>query len=280
MAGFLPLGYVFNAVLGAWYPLLGVLAVIGAARPDVAKPERTTWLAFALAHLWLHGIPKDLWNRDFIPLTAVLATPAALALARRDTWQASRWPLAILGAGLGFVYAAPVLIVRIAPHAPWIRSGGLPVRIALGVLIALAMAALLAVLARRRVAAIVVPWLAALALVWSAWSLLPWTAIHLDPQFPNYEIERARRERVCTWLRATLPPGPVIGREPAEIELYSGMPALATPYPPLSPTLEHIARRWNARWLVVEPGEVPDSALARMPIRYVGEHEGTRVFGF
>lgn len=214
-----PFRYIGWAIVSAWYPPLILLAALGAAAASVSRVERTILLAFGAAFLCLHAIPQDLWCRDFIPMTAVLATPAALAFSRAAPWRARTW-------------SAPVA------------------------------------------------WAMALGLAVNFWLLLPYPAIYLDAPYPNYEIERAHRQRVGDWLRRSVPPGPVLAEVPAEIALYSGFPAVALPTLARQGTLERLAARYRVRYLLVEPGALPDGMLRTLHLRAVGECEGSRLFSF
>jgi hypothetical protein len=277
----LPLQYVLTASLTGWYPLLAVLAWLGAR--GLPRTERTLLLAFTLAHLWIHGMPRDLWPRDFIVLTAVLAVPAARALARREAWSEHRSSVPLAGAAVGFCTVAPLLLAVVVSHAPWLTRAGLAGPLAFGAMLAAVFAIALLGVARTtaaRALCVAMPVVVTLALAGTAWTLLPWPVIGRNPQFPDYEIVRARRERVGAWMRGSLPPGPVLTSNPAELSLYSGLPAVVMPWPRRADELSGLAVRYQVRWLMAEPGEVSDSLASAMHLKPFARREGCTIFGF
>jgi hypothetical protein len=244
--------------------------------------ERTLLLTFAAVYLYLHAVPHDLWCRDFIPLTAVLAAPAALGLSRSGAWRSRSWLSPLAWALAVFLCVVPAVLRALYTHAGATRQ--VPVML---IWSAAAPAALVFAVLRwlpagrfrdrmRRAG----PFAAAFGVAMNFWLLLPYPAIYLNLQFPNYEIDRAHRERVGAWMRDSIPPGPVLTARPEEISIYSGFPAVALPGLVRQGTLERLVARYGVRYLLLEPGTLPDSVLRTLTLHPVGEKEGARLFAF
>src|SRR5690348_4175639 len=209
--------------------------------------------------------------------------PAARALANPEVWREHRSSVPIAGAAIGFIWATPLVTNLLAMHAPWARRAGIAEFIAVGAVLAAVLATILFGIGRTtaaRALRVATPVVAALALVWSAWTALPWPVIGRNPEFPDYEIARARRERVGSWMRETLPPGPVLTSNPAELNLYSSFPAVVMPWPQRADELSGLAARYHVRWLMAEPGEIPDSLASVMHLKSYATREGCRIFQF
>ena len=277
----LPFRYLGAAILTAWYPLLILLAALGAA--VVPRIERTIWVVFAAVFLYLHAIPSDLWCRDFIPLTAVLAGPVALGLCRSDAWRSRRWLAALVWAAAFFLCVVPGMIRWTWHHAAgfnrWVPFSPLW----LGVILALLMFVLVLCGPTQSIRAWTpktAPIVAALAVSANFWLLLPYPAIYRNAQFPDYEIARAHRERVGHWLRDSVPRGAMIAERPEEISLYSGFPVVALPEFVRPGSLERLVARYGVRYLLVDPGVLPDSVMRVLPARVIGQREETRLLEF
>jgi len=278
----LPLEYLGRTVLLAWYPLVLFLGLAGVFAPGMAPVERSLTLAFVGAHLYLHAIPVDLWSRDFIVLTFVLARPAALALVG-GAWRERRALAAAAWALLFFLWVAPALVSALAGRFPLMRAWGLWPRVAAGLALALPVLALGLAVARTHAFGWLkraTPALLALALAAGFWTMLPYPSIWANAQCPDFEIERARRERVSQWMRDSVARGPVLALHPEEVAYYSGFPAVVMPDAFHPGSVARLAARYGLRWLLVEPGVMPDSVVRALPVRLVGEREGCRLYGF
>ncbi|HET9328191.1 MAG TPA: hypothetical protein VFQ05_15600 [Candidatus Eisenbacteria bacterium] len=275
-----PVDYLAISALTLWYPLLAALAIIGLRR--LAGVERTLIATVAVALFYLHGIAHDLWARDFIPLTVLLSRPVGLALS--DPRRLGRPAvLAIMATFASLLFLAPPVLGWLAMHTHFALPGQtLWPRLAWASLASAVVGFLVWVMARRGPRSwsrfVMPPALAAL-LLWGFWVQLPYTRLDTNPQFPDYEIERASRERVCLWMKATVPAGPVIARIPAETALYSGSPAIVMPESLRIGTLERLAARYGARYLLVDPWSVSlDPWISGLD--FVGERERWRLYRF
>jgi hypothetical protein len=278
----LPLEYIGRSVLLSWHPLMLFLGLVGLFHRDTARRERTLTLSFLVAHLYLHAVPVDLWHRDFIVLTVVLARPAALALAR-GPWGERRVLVAAAWALLFFLWASPALVrAALAPIAT--RHGwGLWPMVAAGLAFALPVLALGPALARTRAGGWLTratPALLAISLAAGCWAQLPYPAIWVNAQSPDFEVERARRERVSHWVRDTVARGPVLALHPEEVAYYTGFPAVVMPDAFHPGSVERLAARYGVRYLLVEPGAMPDSVVGALPVRLLGEREQCRLYAF
>lgn len=277
----LPLGYITTSILQNGYPLLLLLGLRGLFLAGANAIPRTFIVAFVPAYLWLHGVPQDLWNRDFIVLTALLAAPAAAALTAKESWTR---PAALGGAAwgaMGFLLLGPPVVALLAAKVPAFSS--LESRIQIASLIPLA-----------SLVALVFGWLIA----WSragAWSWvtslalglaltvqfaisLPWAAIPLNPQFRDFEIERARRQRVSEWMRTQVPRAPVLAERAEEVAAYSGFPSLIMPQVFRRPAFRALVERYEVRYILAPQGLLPDSALTFVPVELLGEREGYKLW--
>jgi hypothetical protein len=279
----LPFPYLGQSLLLLWYPPLLLASIVGLLSPQFRGPERTTMLSFLAAYLYLHAIPRDLWARDYIVLTCVLATPAALAMLRPSEWIARPWRSWAAWTLLSFLWLGPwiarLLPARIAPGHPW----GLWPRLGLGLACALPVG-FLAIVACRSRASRVFAWLTSgafiLTLVVEFATPLSYSRVYANAQFPRFEIERARRERVSRWMAQQVPKGPVLAQHPEEVEAYSGFPAVVMPEVFRPGAVERVAARYGLRYLLVEPGSMPDSMLRKLPVRAIGEKEGCHLLAF
>jgi hypothetical protein len=278
----LPLEYIGRTVLLSWYPLVLFLGLVGVFRQGTAPLERTLTLAFLGAHLYLHAIPVDLWNRDFIVLTFVLARSGAMALTD-EVWRERRGFSAAAWALLFFLWASPAMVNALAGRIDAVRSWGLWPRVAVGLALALPLFALGIAVARTRAGGWLqraTPLALACSLAAGFWTQLPYPAIWANAQSPNFEIERARRERVSHWMREAVAPAPVLALHPEEVAYYSGFPAVVMPDAFHPGSVSRLTARYGLRYLLVEPGAMPDSVVRTLPVRLVGEREGCRLYAF
>ena len=277
----LPLELIGRSVLLSWHPLLLLLGIAGLFTPGTKPPERTLTIAFVAAHLYLHAIPVDLWHRDFIVLTFVLARPAARVigggfLRERRALAAGAWAL------MFFLWVAPALVSPLAARvasSPW----GLWPRVAAGLAMTLPVLGLGLALARTRAGGWLTratPALLCASLAAGAWAQLPYPAIWANAQSPDFEIVRARRERVSHWMRDMVDRGPVLALHPEEVAYYSGFPAVVMPDAFHPGSVERLAARYGLRYLLVEPGAMPDSVVRSLPLQIMGEREGCRLYTF
>jgi hypothetical protein len=276
-----PFPYLGRSVLTMWYPTLLLLAVLGAFSPRTDRVERTLLLTFLASHLYLHAIPQDLWSRDFIVLTAVLARPAALALWAPREWWLAGGRTAPLWALLFFLWAAGAIGRWVIPALAHGATWGFWAHV--GLYVVLSIPAFLAAwgVARSRFApawARLTPIVVGLALAADFEVSLPYQRIFVNAEFPTNEIERARRERVCHWMAGVVPRAPVIARNPEEVEWYSGFPAVQVPEVFHPGGVGRLVARYGIRYLLDERGSIPDSVIASLPVQKIGEREGCRLY--
>ncbi|HEY2954820.1 MAG TPA: glycosyltransferase family 39 protein [Candidatus Eisenbacteria bacterium] len=278
----LPLEFIARTLLLSWYPLVLFLGLAGLFAARTPAVERTLTLTFLGAYLYLHAIPVDLWNRDFIPLTFVLAPPAAAALTG-GAWRERRALAAGAWAMLFFLWGAPSTVAALGAWSRAVRAWGMWPKLGLGAGLALAGLGLGLALARTRAGGWlqrVTPLLLATSLAAGYWEMLPYPSIWANSQYPDFEVERARRERVGHWMKETVAPGAVLAAKPEEIAYYSGFPAVVMPDTFHPGSVARLAARYRLRYLLVEPGAMPDSVLGTLPVRPLGEREGCRLFAF
>jgi len=277
----LPLGYIAQAVFTNWYPLLLILGLRGLALAGAPAVERPWVLAYLVLHVWLHGIPIDLWSRDFIVLTALLAAPAGEALVSWRSWATRPGAGALAWGANAYVWLTPLALSLLAAHVPgfervpaWARFAGM-----------LPPAALVGWGARRLLAggratpvAAVTSLLFAASLVGQYWLALPYPTIRLNPQFPDYEIERARRQRASEWMRAQVPRGNVLAEHAEEVAYYSGFPAADITDDFRPDSFAALMRRYPFEYLLAPAVLVPDRLPAPFSLELVGTHEGYRLY--
>jgi hypothetical protein len=273
----LPLDYIVRSTLEYGYPLIFVLGLCGMLLPGANALQRTWIVTFVLAHLWLHGIPRDLWSRDFIVLTALLAAPAAGALGAWRNWAVRPAAGGLAGGTAAFLWLTPPLSASLSSR--FAEFARLPASLRLAamlVVFGLFGAGLGWVLARTRLAALslATSLLLSLSLLGQFWLALPYPSIPLNPQFPDFEIERARRQRACEWMRSQVPRAPVVAERAEEVAWYSGFPAAAIPLVFRRDSFRALVERYRVRYVLAPEGLVPDSILAAIPVRRVGESEG------
>jgi 4-amino-4-deoxy-L-arabinose transferase-like glycosyltransferase len=289
---FLPIGYVLGALILKWYVPVAALAWIGSRTPGLARVEVVLPACFTICFLYFHGVPHDLWERDFIPLLPAVAPLVALATCRHQAWTGTlvkgtraigalpRGAVAlglIAGAATGTAFARSCHVAGVFPARwmPWSLIGStllfaIPITLLLRHLSPLAETGRV----RRLLPA------AALGMVLAAFSQsLPWPAIFRNPQFPRYEEERAAREHACDLLR-TVPGGAVMSGSPAEVQLYSGRPAVLLPNPRHPGAIDEVRRRYGVRYLLAAPGELGPRTVAATEMRSVARRLGYELFEF
>ncbi len=275
-----PLLYIVGSLLTSWYPLLLVLGLRGLFLPGTDAGMRGWVLAYVAMHIWLHGIPEDLWSRDYIVLTALMAAPAAAALMEWRAWRARPAWGAAAWAVCAFVWIGPPALSLFAQWWP----GFAGVAPGLRLLALLPIAALAFWVTRRLLAGRLSPAIAGASSVLFAASLLvqfqlalPWSAIPRNPQFPDFEVERARRERVSEWMRTAVPRGPVIAQHAEEVAYYSTFPAVIMPEVFAKESFAGLLERYDIRYVLEPAGLLPDSVRAALALRVIGEREGYRL---
>lgn len=278
---FLPAGYVLGALILKWYLPVAALAWVGTRARGLTRAEVMLPASFALCFIYFHGVPHDLWERDFIALLPVAAPFAALAACRGDAWTPGR-ATAVLGLVAGGALGTYSALTN---HV----AGFFPVRwmpwsvIASTLLFAFPMAYLVrrwmpAVVAEQRLRR----WLpaAALGLVLASFSQsLPWPLIFSNPQFRDYEARRAAREQACGLLRP-LPAGAVMSSEPAETHLDSGRPAVLLPIPRDAGVIAEVRKRYRLRYLLAAPGELDEGTATRAGLQQLGRRAGFVLYEF
>jgi hypothetical protein len=266
LAAFLPFEIVGRELLVSWHPILLLLAIAGALRSEATRRYALPWAAITGAALYFHGVPHDLWPRDFIPLTAIAAPLAGLALADRAGWRARPLGPALALAALTFallsLFREP-LRLPLDEGRRWFWPAATAALAGSAIVFTLA-AAMRSSLARWRGA---VPAVLAVALVASVWSRLPLPEVYRNPEFPGRDLELARIDRVSHTLVAALPPGPLIAAYPVEWHLATGWPTVRLPQDPRAEDVRTLRDRYLARYLLAAPEDLPDSILRRLPLR-------------
>jgi 4-amino-4-deoxy-L-arabinose transferase-like glycosyltransferase len=290
---FLPLAYVLGSVLVKWYVPVTVLAWIGSRARSLARIDVVLPCAFAVSFLYFHGVPHDLWERDFIVLLPVLAPLAAVAVCRCELWAEA---MGRAGSRLRALSRGMVAAALIAGTAAGMRvayqfhvAGVFPVRWIPWTLIvgAVATTALLAFAMRRHSIAFSLPAvqraLPALSfgVLLAAYSQsLPWSWIYDNSQFPRYELERATRENACEPLRGLDPNAVVMASDPAEVQLYSGHPTVLLPVTHNAPTIEALRRRYGVRYVFGPVGQLDPRLPPALALRPVWQRLGYALYEF
>ena len=81
-------------------------------------------------------------------------------------------------------------------------------------------------------------------------------------------------------MRETVSSAPVLALHPEEVAYYSGFPAVVIPDAFHPGSVQRLAARYRLRYLLVEPGAMPDSVARTLPIRLIGERESCRLYAF
>jgi hypothetical protein len=293
LARYLPVPYVLGALLIKWYVPIVVLAWIGSRSKFLVRTDLVLPIAFTGCYLYFHGVPHDLWERDFVPLLPVLAPFAALGVCRSELWGAPfgrRWPglrpmsrgavaTAMIAATLIGVTATYTLHVAGTFPARWMPWSVLTVTLVLLLLLVLVLHPLSFGYRLKRVRR-VIPALS-LGVVLAAYSQsLPWPWIYANPQFPAYESQRAGREDACALLAGTDPSAPVMAELPAEVHLYSGHPTVLLPITHDLPTIESLQRRYAVRYLLAKDTEVAPDVAAALSLQPIAHRFGYMLYAF
>jgi hypothetical protein len=283
VARYLPLGYVVSMVLLRFYPTLLATAWIGARDPLHTRPECTWTLALLGAFLYFHGVPHDLWQRDFIPMIPILAPFAATAIARPALWRESpmRAVMALgIMAGSWFgpnsalqLHVAGLFPVRWVPWTVTVSS--------------LVMTALFTDLFRRVHRVPIRPrlrWalpvaLGAMVLAGYARSL-PWTEIIDNPQFARYHERQIGWEYASDRLRSRYPQATVMTSAPSEVALFSGLPTVLLPLGQDAGAISLVAHRYRPDVVFVRAGELSPRLIANLRLLPLERFLGCEVWAF
>lgn len=293
LARFLPLPYVLGALLVKWYVPVIVLAWIGTRARWLVRTDIVLPCAFAGCYLYFHGVPHGLWERDFVPLLPVLAPLAALGICRSELWGAPlgrRWPdlrrtsrgavatalIAATAIGVTSTYTLHVAGTFPARWMPWSVIGA---TLTISLLLVLVLHPLSPAYRLRRVRR-VIPALSFGVLLAAYSQSLPWSWIYANPQFPEYEQERAGRERGCELLAGTNARAPVMADLPAEVHLYSGHPTVLLPITHDLVTIEVLRRRYGVRYLLAADGELAPRVPALLSLEPVARRYGYVLYEF
>lgn len=305
-ARFLPLGYVLGSMLIRWYPAILVLAWIGSRSRRLAPPETAIPLGFTAAFFYFHGVPHDLWSRDFVLLLPVLAPLVAMGACHGRAWNVP------IGRWLAPGPAAPG-IPGGAPGLPWLRRGTvalalfagtfagvnlsyrlhvagiLPVRwMPWSVIVTSAVATGVCIIAARPFAFVfatrpfraALP-LIALGLVLAAYSqMLPWATIARNPEFPGFERRCAEYRSASELMRHSFPRGPVMTSAPPEVAFYSGFPAVRTPITQNPDAIRQIQQRYEVRYLLARHDELRPEVVARLGLSPLARFQNHVVYAF
>jgi hypothetical protein len=290
---FLPLVYILGSLLNKWYVAIVVLAWIGSRWRELSRADVVLRWAFAACYLYFHGVPHHLWERDFIALLPVLAPLAAIAICRREPWAEplTRWsapflamPRGVLAAaliagalvGVTGAYAFHVAGVFPARWMPWTVIGGTVVVAAMFVVLLRPLGFLFQVAAMRWALPVM-----SLGVVLAAYSQsLPWPWIYGNPQFPNYELQRAAREHGCELLLGLDARAPVMAGHPSEVQLYSGHPTVLLPVTHDLPTIEALRRRYGVRYLLTTEHELAPPVPEALALRPIARRLGYTLYEF
>ena len=276
---FLPVRYVIRSVFEHGQAALLLLAGVGLTGSAVSSGLRTSAFTLFIAWLWVHGVPLDLWERDFVPLRPLAAALAAGGLARIARMRAPD--------AAGLATAACVLAI-----APWF-GGGLPRRlhldwtysptwpaIAISAVILLAAVPAARALARAGSPGLAraLPAIAFLAILTGAQIGMPLPRVYSNPQFPGYERGLAGRVRVAGWLRSQQIAGPVLAAEPWDFAEHAGIEVVSLPVPSTSRSLALAREAYAPRWLLLDPRQTALGVGALTPTREVGRFEGWTLY--
>jgi len=229
LAAFLPVETIARELILSWHPVLLLLAILGALR---ARAVALPWAALTGAWLYFHGVPHDLWQRDFVPLTALtlLRHPLHLPLdeGRRWFWPAASVTLAAVGLIFTLAGVLRAKLTWLRPHAP----------------------ALLAV-----------------ALAVSMAGRLTLAEVYRNAEFPERELELARIERIAHHLVAGVPRAPLIASYPVEWHLATKWPTVRLPEAASAGEILALRDRYAIRYLLATAEDLPDSVRCALPMR-------------
>ncbi len=278
---FLPLPIAPARLVGSWYPILIILAAVGALQSAARRLEVTAVTAYGACFLYFHGVAQDLWPRDFVTLTPVAAPLAGLALTGTRSWRARPWAPSVL--------AATVTLAAIAPHAsrafrdiPWDAPAARLWPPLLGITLVIAGAWLAGRLLRRwrppqRLATALPTVLVLALLVEFSASLAPWE-IYRNGPFRGYETARAERERVGRRLGRLISGATVMSSAPWEIQLYSGLNSVLLPVAPTPQNILRVRSHYGVDYLLILVDELPATLLGAVGAREAARLEGYRLY--
>ena len=263
LAAFLPVETVARELILSWHPVLLLLAILGARR---AGPVALPWAALTGAWLYFHGVPHDLWARDFVPLTAIAAPLAGAALADREAWRARRFGPALALAALTF---ATLTLLRHPLHLPldegrrwfWPAAGAVLAAAGLIFMLAGVMSAPLSWLRPHA------PLLLAVALAVSVASRLTLADVYRNAEFPGREVELERIERIAHRMVAGVPRAPLIAAYPVEWHLATEWPTVCLPERASVEAILELRDRYATRYLLATTGDLRDSVRRALPMR-------------
>ena len=293
LARFLPVPYVLGALLIKWYVPVIALAWLGSRARQVQRIDLVLPVTFACSYLYFHGVPHDLWERDFIPLLPILAPLAALGVCRAWLWTiplGDRWrgwegvargafATGIIGGALIGVMITYALHIKGVFPARWLPWTSLTIITGVAVVI-IAVLRRMSFIFRMRIVRRVIPAVAMGVILAGYSQSLPWAWIYANPQYPGYEQQRAAREQGCTLLNDVEAGAPVMAELPAEVELYSGHPAVLLPITHDVPTILALRERYGVRYLLAADSELAQTLPQRLSLRAVSRQWGYSLYAF
>lgn len=293
LARFLPVPYVLGALLIKWYVPILTLAWLGSRARQVQRTDIVLPVSFACTYLYFHGVPHDLWERDFIPLLPILAPLAALGVCRAWLWTiplGDRWrgwesvargafATGLIGGALIGVMITYVLHINGVFPARRLQWTSLTITSGVAVVI-IAVLRRMSFIFRMRIVRRVIPAVAMGVILAGYSQSLPWAWIYANPQYPAYEQQRAAREQGCALLNNVEPGAAVMAELPAEVELYSGHPAVLLPITHDVPTILALRERYGVGYLLAADADVSPSLPERLSLRTVSRQRGYSLYAF
>ena len=258
-ARYLPLRYIAASMVGNWYLPVLALAIAGgvAVRRQSLFPLVT--LCFGVSFLYFHGVAIDLYPRDFITLTVVLAPLFGIGMvhcARRESraWRGLFWGLVAWAA----------FVTAFAGFSLALKAAAL---LALAALIALD---LLRPRLRRGTA------LALLAISFGAifHAQLPYHRIYENAQFPDYADRLARQRAAAEWLRDEGATGPIMAPVPGEVTLFTGLRAVRLPAEVTSRQVGAALARYDASHLLIPENQLPPDLESALGLERLDHRHG------
>lgn len=256
---YLPLQYIAVSMIGNWYLPLLALAIAG----GVAVWRRSLFplvaLCFGLSFLYFHGVAIDLYSRDFITLTVVLAPLFGIGMVHCARRRSRAWTWLFWA-----IVAWAALVTAFAGSSLALKAG---VLLALAALIALD---LLRPRLRRGTA------LALLAVSFGAifHAQLPWSRIYENPQFPDYADRLARQRAVAEWLRDEGATGPIMAPVPGEVTLFTGLRAVRLPAEVIARQVGEALQRYEVSHLIVPEDQAPTELESALGLERLDHRHG------
>jgi hypothetical protein len=290
---FMPFGYIAASLLMRWYVPVLVLAWVGSRGKGLERLDLVLPATFVACYLYIHGVPHDLWERDFVPLLPVLAPFAAKAICRGRLWAVALGrghrrvadlargcvAVALIAGtmvGVGLVYELHREGVLRARWLPWTALIGAAVMVAAFVALLSRLSFVFRVPAVQRV----LPVLAFGAVLAAYSQVLPWRDIYRNAQFPGFADELSARQQACTLLRDIDPQAPVMASLPAETHLTSGHPTVLLPIPHDPRTIEAIGRRYGVRYLLIGEMDLEPRLREALELEPVASRAGYMLYAF